>query len=206
MVAAPAAQAQVQVHVDIGFHLPAPPRLVVVPQVPAVQYVPEPAAPGNLFFYGGQYWAFAGGGWYVSGGYNGPWVVVGPQFVPRPVLFVPVQYYHVPPGHWKKWERARGPALAGGVGPGVGRQARLEGATATGAGTTTIIRATGRGEGQGKGARQGLRPSRAGVYVLQQDAVARLDGEEDRLALGHRVRRDLADHEGAAAPSPRGTG
>jgi len=38
-----------------------------------------------------------------------PWVVVGPQFVPRPVLLVPVQYYHVPPGHWKKWERARAP-------------------------------------------------------------------------------------------------
>jgi hypothetical protein len=103
------AQAQVQVHVDIGIHLPAPPRLIVVPQVPTVQYVPAPAAPSNLFFYNGQYWAFAGGGWYVSGGYNGPWVVVGPQFVPRPVLLVPVQYYHVPPGHWKQWERSRPP-------------------------------------------------------------------------------------------------
>ena len=47
LAAAPVAQAQVQVHVDIGFHLPAPPRLVVVPQVPAVQYVPQPAAPGT---------------------------------------------------------------------------------------------------------------------------------------------------------------
>ena len=109
VVAAPAALAQVQVNVDIGFHLPAPPRLVVVPQVPAVQYVPTPAAPGNLFLYSGQYWAFSAGGWYVSRGYNGPWVVVGPQFVPRPVLLVPVQYYHVPPGHWKQWERARAP-------------------------------------------------------------------------------------------------
>ncbi len=49
------------------------------------------------------------GGWYVSGGFNGPWVVVGPQFVPRPVLLVPVQYYHVPPGHWKQWQRDRPP-------------------------------------------------------------------------------------------------
>jgi hypothetical protein len=104
---APAAQAQV--HVDIGFHLWAPPRLVVVPQAPAVQYVPAPVAPGNLFFYNGQYWAFSAGSWYVSGGYNGPWIVVAPQFVPRPVLLVPVQYYHVPPGHWKNWERARAP-------------------------------------------------------------------------------------------------
>jgi len=103
------ASAQVQVHVDIGFHLPAPPPLVVVPQVPTVRYVAAPSTPGNLFFYNGQYWVFSAGGWYVSGGYNGPWVVVAPQFVPRPVLLVPVQYYHVPPGHWKQWERARPP-------------------------------------------------------------------------------------------------
>jgi hypothetical protein len=101
-------EAQVQVHVDIGFHLPAPPKLVVVPQVPAVRYV-SAATPGNLFYYDGQYWAFAYQGWYVSGSYNGPWVYVAPQFVPRPVLLVPVQYYHVPPGHWKQWERARAP-------------------------------------------------------------------------------------------------
>jgi hypothetical protein len=102
-------QAQVQVHVDIGFQLPAPPKLVVVPQVPAVRYVPVATAPGNLFYYDGQYWAFAYQGWYVSGGYNGPWVYVAPQFVPRPVLLVPVQYYHVPPGHWKQWERGHAP-------------------------------------------------------------------------------------------------
>ncbi len=103
------APAHAQVHVDIGIRLPAPPSLIIVPQVPTVQYVPAPAAPANLFFYNGQYWAFANGGWHVSVGYNGPWVVVGPQFVPRPVLLVPVQYYHVPPGHWKKWERKHPP-------------------------------------------------------------------------------------------------
>jgi hypothetical protein len=102
-------QAQVQVHVDLGFHLPAPPKLVVVPQVPTVRYVSVATTPGNLFYYGGQYWAFAYQGWYVSSGYNGPWVYVAPQFVPRQVLLVPVEYYHVPPGHWKKWERNRAP-------------------------------------------------------------------------------------------------
>jgi hypothetical protein len=102
-------EAQVQVHVDIGFHLPAPPKLVVVPQVPAVRYVSVAATPGNLFYYDGQFWVFAYQGWYVSGSYNGPWVYVAPQFVPRPVLLVPVQYYHVPPGHWKQWERGRAP-------------------------------------------------------------------------------------------------
>ena len=103
------APAHAQVHVDIGIHLPAPPQLIIVPQVPEVRYVPAPAARVNLFLYGGQYWAFANGGWHVSRGHNGPWVVVGPQFVPRPVLMVPVQYYHVPPGHWNKWERKHAP-------------------------------------------------------------------------------------------------
>ncbi len=96
-----AGPAAAQVHVDIGIHLPAPPQLVVVPGVPAVHYAP--AAPSNLFFYGGQYWVFNVGGWYVANGYNGPWILVAPQYVPRPVLFVPVRYYRVPPGHWKHW-------------------------------------------------------------------------------------------------------
>ena len=91
-----------QVHVDIGIHLPAPPPLVVVPTVASVQYAPS--APGNFFFYGGQYWVFTNGGWHVSRGYNGPWIQVAPQYVPRPVLLVPVRYYHVPPGHWKQWQ------------------------------------------------------------------------------------------------------
>ena len=103
----PAGPARAQVHVDIGINLPAPPRLVVVPEVRAVQYVPSVSA--NLFFYGNQYWLFSNGGWYVSRGYNGPWVVVAPQVVPRSVLLVPVHYYRVPPGHWKKWERGHAP-------------------------------------------------------------------------------------------------
>ena len=53
------APAYAQVHVDIGIRLPSPPRLVVVPEVRSVQYVPSGHA--NLFAYGGQYWAFANG-------------------------------------------------------------------------------------------------------------------------------------------------
>ncbi len=56
--------AEAQVHVDIGINLPAPPQLVVIPEVRTVQYAP--AAPANLFVYGGQYWAFANGGWYAG--------------------------------------------------------------------------------------------------------------------------------------------
>lgn len=102
-----AAPAYGQIHVDIGIHLPAPPRLVIVPEVRAVQYVPS--APANLFFYDGQYWAFANGGWHVSRGYNGPWIVIAPNIVPRPVLLVPVNYYHVRPGHWNQWQRQQPP-------------------------------------------------------------------------------------------------
>jgi hypothetical protein len=103
----PVAPAQAQVHVNIGINLPAPPPLVVVPEVRTVQYVTT--VPYNLFVYNGQYWAFSDGGWYVAAGYNGPWIVVAPQFVPRPLLLVPVRYYRVPPGHWKQWERQRPP-------------------------------------------------------------------------------------------------
>ena len=96
-----AGPADAQVHVDIGIHLPAPPPLVIVPGLPTVHYAPD--APVNLFFYGGQYWVF-NGGWYVSRTHDGPWILVDPRFVPRPVLSVPVRYYHVPPGHWRQWQ------------------------------------------------------------------------------------------------------
>ena len=92
-----------QVQIDIGINLPGPPQLVVIPEVREVRYVPS--APANLFFYDGQYWAFVNGGWHVSARFNGPWIVITPVFVPRPVLLVPVSYYRVPPGHWKQWHR-----------------------------------------------------------------------------------------------------
>ena len=99
--------ADAQIHVDIGIHLPAPPQLVVVPEVRAVRYVPVGAA--NLFQYDGQYWAFANGGWHVSHDYHGPWIVVAPQFVPRSILLVPVNYYRAPPGNWKQWDKRHPP-------------------------------------------------------------------------------------------------
>lgn len=100
------APAHAQVSVDIGIRFPAPPHLVVVPQIPAVQWVPD--ARVNVFFHSAQYWVFTNSSWYKGPGPNGPWIVVGPQFVPTPLLRVPVRYYHVPPGHWKKWQ-AQGP-------------------------------------------------------------------------------------------------
>ncbi len=102
--------ASAQVAVDIGINLPAPPALEVVAEAPSVQYVPT--ADANLFFYGGQYWAYTNNGWYYSGGYNGPWIGVGPEFVPQPLLIVPVTYYRRPPPAWRGWQGGRPPGGA----------------------------------------------------------------------------------------------
>lgn len=102
-----AATAHAQINVDLGIRLPTTPRLVVVPEVRSVQYAP--AAPANLFVVHGQYWAFARGVWYVSSRHSGPWLAVPPQFVPQPLLLVPVRYYPHPPGGWKKWHHDKPP-------------------------------------------------------------------------------------------------
>jgi hypothetical protein len=101
-----AAPALAQVHVNIGLNLPGPPQLTVVPGLP-VYYAP--AAPANIFRYGGQYYVFADGTWYAGPTYNGPWIVVAPQFVPAPLLRIPLRYYHVPPAHWSAWRREEPP-------------------------------------------------------------------------------------------------
>ena len=61
---------QAQVRVDIGIHLPAPPAFVVIPGMP-VYYAPQ--TPENVFFYGHQYWAFQGGGWYFGQSWRLVW-------------------------------------------------------------------------------------------------------------------------------------
>jgi hypothetical protein len=101
----PASTAQSQVNVHIGINLPAPPPLVAIPASP-VMYAPTVGA--NYFFYGGQYYVLADRAWYVSRGFSGPWVVVAPDFVPRPILAVPVRYYHAPPAGWR-YARRQGP-------------------------------------------------------------------------------------------------
>jgi hypothetical protein len=93
--------ASAQVQVNLGINFPAPPQMVVVSEVQSVQYVPTASA--NLFFYGGQYWVFQDGAWYYAGGYNGPWVVASPEYVPQPLLIVPVTYYRRPPPAWGGW-------------------------------------------------------------------------------------------------------
>jgi hypothetical protein len=107
---AAALPAHAQVRIDIGINLPSPPPLVVIPGAP-VYYAPH--APANVFFYGEQYWVFNAGGWHVGPTWSGPWVVVAPVHVPRPILLVPVRYYKVPPGHWRGWRHDHAPRWEG---------------------------------------------------------------------------------------------
>jgi hypothetical protein len=93
--------------VDVSINLGAPPQLVPVPAQAGVAYAPNVDA--NYFTYGGRYYVFTNGAWYSSRSYNGPWAVVAPEYVPRPLLSVPVQYYHRPPAQWRHWRRAEAP-------------------------------------------------------------------------------------------------
>lgn len=78
--------------------LPGPPGIVAVPGVPAVSYAPQVSF--NLFAYGGQYYTYDNGNWFLAPTYGQPWAYVPREHVPRQVLAVPVRYYRVPPGHW----------------------------------------------------------------------------------------------------------
>jgi WXXGXW repeat (2 copies) len=113
-----AAHAGVNIDVNVGVPVPppiivapAPPRVVVVPGS-SVYYAPEGNV--NLFVYGGRYYTFHEGHWFVGSKHNGPWTFVAVDRVPAPVVGVPVKYYrvapaavpaapaHCPPGQAKK--------------------------------------------------------------------------------------------------------
>jgi len=95
--------------VDLGIHLGAPAPLEPIPASP-VSYASSVNA--NLFAYDGLFYVFMGNGWYVGVGQNGPWSELPPEYVPRPILAVPVRYYHVPPREWAYWRREAPPRWA----------------------------------------------------------------------------------------------
>lgn len=110
--AAVPAHSEVNVNVNIG---PPPivvhePELIVVPRT-MVYYAP--AVEVDLFFYRGRWWSRHDGRWFRSRSHNGPWVVVGPRYVPVEIVRLPRDYrtvyvreQHVPYGQLKKhWER-----------------------------------------------------------------------------------------------------
>jgi hypothetical protein len=95
--------------VRLGFSLVVPPVLVPIPASP-VAYAPSVDA--NYFSYGGQYYVFTDGIWYVADTYGGPWDVLAPDMVPYPLLVVPVAYYRFPPHGWTHWRRDQPPRWA----------------------------------------------------------------------------------------------
>jgi hypothetical protein len=99
--------------------LAAPPQLVVVPGSP-VFYAPGVSI--NFFAYGGRYFSFHEGAWFVATTYGGRWATIAPGKVPQPVLAVPVAYYKIPPGHAKKMGQDGGPGR--GCPPGLAKQGR----------------------------------------------------------------------------------
>jgi hypothetical protein len=104
LLASPAA-AEVNVNINVGpppVIFSAPPRVVVVPRTP-VYYAPDTSY--NVFVYGGRYFSFHEGNWFLAASHGGPWAFVPVEQVPRPLLAVPVRYYKIPPGHLKKMHR-----------------------------------------------------------------------------------------------------
>lgn len=107
------AGAGVNVGINVGIPappplvLPAPPRVVVVPNSP-VSYAPGVGF--NLFVYGGQYYTFHDGAWFYAGSHSGPWVFIPTERVPRPVIGVPAKYYKIPPGHARQVARPAAPS------------------------------------------------------------------------------------------------
>jgi hypothetical protein len=83
----------------------APPPLVVVPGS-KVHHVPS--ASFNLFVYGGRYYSFHNGAWFVAAGHRARWVAIAIESLPAPVRAVPVKHYKIPPGHAKKHEANAG--------------------------------------------------------------------------------------------------
>jgi YXWGXW repeat-containing protein len=114
-----AAQSAADVNVSINLGTPPPPPIViaepppmiVVPQAPQVYYAPSVAY--DFFYYGGRYYTFHEGHWFMGPKHNGPWTFVSVDHVPAPVVAVPARYYrvapapvggppHCPPGQAKK--------------------------------------------------------------------------------------------------------
>jgi len=121
--------------IGVNIRLPAPPPIIVAPPPPVIvasppQLVIVPGspvfyAPGvsiNFFAYGGRYYSFQEGAWFVATTYGGPWATIAPGKVPQSVLAVPVAYYKIPPGHAKKMGRGEAPGR--GCPPGLAKQGR----------------------------------------------------------------------------------
>ena len=138
MIVSPAAADGVKIGVNIGAPAPVviappPPVVVIAPPPPIVVATPPqlvvvpgstvyyaPSASINYFAYGGRYYSFHEGAWFVTTTQGGRWSAITRERVPQPVLAVPVTYYRIPPGHAKKMGEKPGQ----GCPPGLAKQGR----------------------------------------------------------------------------------
>jgi hypothetical protein len=94
LVVAFASPSHAGVHINIvppSFVIESRPHTVVVPGYPHVEYAPE--VDYNYFAYGGRYYTYEGGHWFVGADYGGPWTYVQTERVPVYVRNVPSRYY-----------------------------------------------------------------------------------------------------------------
>ena len=75
--------------------LAAPPSVVLVP---GTTVYTAPGMTFNVFVYGGRYYSYYQGSWFVAQRAGTPWTMVALDHVPGPVRAVPPHYYRVPPG------------------------------------------------------------------------------------------------------------
>jgi hypothetical protein len=123
ILAAPVAPAKAEVNVNIGIGIPLPPPLVI-PVPPPIIPIPRtnvyfpPTVDVDILFFGGYWYRPYRDHWFRAHSYNGPWIYVEPQRVPRAVIGVPPGYRHIPPGHqhipygqfkknWQRWDKDR---------------------------------------------------------------------------------------------------
>ncbi len=102
-----------------------PPVVVGPPGPPPPPVYTAPSVPYNYFVYQKQYYLYHEGRWLRAKHYNGPWAVIAIERVPRPILAVPVEYYHNRPAHWEQhgpppWAKAKGHDKERGHGKGKG--------------------------------------------------------------------------------------
>ncbi len=110
-----------EVNINVGINIPPPPPLVI-PAPPPLFVIPTtyiyfpPGVDVDIFFYQGYWYRPYRGYWYRSGIYNGKWVYIAPERVPRVLINLPPDYRRVPPGlqrlphgqvkkNWRTWER-----------------------------------------------------------------------------------------------------
>ena len=97
--------------INVGAPAPPPPFVVTAP--PRVAIVPGttvyriPSASFNLFLFGGRYYSFHSGAWFLAASYSGPWKLISVERVPKPVLGVPVSYYRILPGEVGQSKKSR---------------------------------------------------------------------------------------------------